>query len=59
MKKQFESYGSGIFQVNIVACVAGTYRCVWVFLFSNLASILGWHGVTYGIPEAGEVLTLC
>lgn len=31
MKKQFESYGSGIFQVNIVACVAGTYRCVCGF----------------------------
>lgn len=42
--------------MNIVACVAG--KSLWVFLFTSLAGIPGWHGVTHGNLGAGETLAL-
>lgn len=42
--------------MNIVACVAG--KSLWVFLFTSLAGIPGWYGVTHVNLVAGEALTL-
>lgn len=55
-KSNLKGMRSSIFKVNIVACVAG--KSLWVFLFTSLAGIPGWHGVTHGNLGAGEALAL-